>query len=219
MAMQTVMTVEPEIENWYRSKEFAYDWTSPNFSHWKHYLAPLRDHPLTILEIGSYEGRSILFFLNFLPRATAVCVDAWDASVLETFLIKQMPELVVEYSLAEGRFDRNLAEFSGRVRKLKGFSGTLLVELGVKQERFDLIYVDGEHRRAGTYRDCVLSWPMLKPGGLMLLDDYGFDLGLPDELKPKQGIDAFLNAFIGQFDEVYRAYQIVIRKRELTSIV
>ena len=76
-----------------------------------------------------------------------------------------------------------------------------------------MIYVDGSHRRADAYRDCVLSWPLLDPNGIMLIDDYEFGAQLLDELKPKQAIDAFLANIVEQYDELHRAYQIAIRKR------
>jgi predicted O-methyltransferase YrrM len=202
-----------EIAAWYKGKEFAYDWTSANFPLWTRFLAPYRDQPTRVLEIGSYEGRSAIFFLNFLRRSTLVCVDVWDASVLEPYLVQEMPEILVEYPLAEGRFDRNLSGFADRVTKIKARSSDALAELGVGRERFDLIYVDGDHRRAGAYRDCVLSWPLLKPGRMLLIDDYDFDLGPTAAFKPKQGIDAFLHGIEGQFDELHRAHQIVARKR------
>jgi len=202
-----------EIATWYRGKEFAYDWTSANFPVWTKFLAPNRDQPTRVLEVGSYEGRSAIFFLNFLRRSTLVCVDVWDASVLEPYLVQEMPEILVEYPLAEGRFDRNLSGFAGRVTKIKARSSDALAELGVGRERFDLVYVDGDHRRAGAYRDCVLSWPLLKPGRVLLIDDYDFDLGPTEVFKPKQGIDAFLQGIEGQFDELHRAHQIIARKR------
>jgi predicted O-methyltransferase YrrM len=201
-----------EVQEWYRNKEFAYDWTSGNFPVWTKLLAPLADQPVRVLEIGSYEGRSAIFFLRFLRRCSLVCIDVWDSSVLEPELVKQMPEVAVEYPLAEARFERNLAAFAGRVTKIKAYSSDTLAELGVKQQRFDVVYVDGDHRRIGAYRDCVLSWPLLKSGGLLLIDDYEFAPELADELRPKEGIDAFLNDLAGQFEELHRAYQIVIRK-------
>lgn len=64
-----------------RSTEFSYtsDWTSYNYSNWEQWFAGCRDQPnLCILEIGSFEGRSAVWFLeNVLthPSAQLVCVD------------------------------------------------------------------------------------------------------------------------------------------------
>ena len=204
---------QAEVDDWYRGKEFAYDWTSQNLEQWAAVLAPLRDRPSRLLEIGSYEGRSAVFFLSFLPRASLVCIDAWDPEVLEPELVRQMPEFASDYLLAEGRFDGNTAAFGDRVTKIKGRSGDVLAELGVGGDRFDMIYVDGDHRRMAAYRDCVLSWPLLVSGGILILDDYRWGVQLADDLKPKQGIDAFLGTIDGQFEELERGHQIIGRKR------
>ena len=57
--------------SWYEGKEFATDWTSWHFPNWTKLLNSRRNRALRVLEIGSWEGRSALFFLNYLPRASA----------------------------------------------------------------------------------------------------------------------------------------------------
>ena len=37
---------------------------------------------------------------------------------------------------------------------------------------FDLVLVDGDHSAPGTLIDMVLGWRKLKPGGLMIVDDF-----------------------------------------------
>jgi predicted O-methyltransferase YrrM len=204
--------ISGEFAGWFQGKEYAFDWTSVHFPHWKATLHPLRSRPIRILEIGSYEGLSAIFFLNFFPGSEIVCIDAWDPRTVEPAIAALVPDDAAEFPNAEGRFDRNLAPFSDRVTKTKAMSAEALPEMAIRGERFDLIYVDASHRRVAAYRDCMLSWPTLVPGGFMVMDDYEFGLPLPDELKPKQGIDAFLDAIAGQHDEIYRGYQIIIRK-------
>jgi hypothetical protein len=36
---------------------------------------------------------------------------------------------------------------------------------------YDLINVDGDHSYEGAYNDCSRAWPLLAPGGTMLVDD------------------------------------------------
>lgn len=202
-----------EYSAWFKNKEFAFDWTSGHFATWSAILNPLKDLHVKVLEIGSYEGLSALFFLNFLPRSSIVCIDPWDPVTIEPAVARLVPGDAEQYQFAEGRFDRNLRPFAERITKIKAFSVSALTDLGVNRRRFDLIYIDGSHRRADAYRDCTLSWPLLDPGGIMLIDDYEFGADLPDELKPKQGVDAFLSNVANEFEEVHRAYQVVIRKR------
>ena len=61
--------------SYFRGKEFTTDWTSEHFALWHRVLAPLRDQPMRILEIGSWEGRSAVFFLTFFRRSQIVCVE------------------------------------------------------------------------------------------------------------------------------------------------
>jgi predicted O-methyltransferase YrrM len=36
---------------------------------------------------------------------------------------------------------------------------------------YDLIYIDGSHFPADVLEDAVLSWRLLKPGGMLIFDD------------------------------------------------
>jgi len=43
--------------------------------------------------------------------------------------------------------------------------------------------------------DLVLSWDLLKPGGLVILEDYAWkNKEFPDELRPQVAVDAFITA-------------------------
>jgi hypothetical protein len=212
VAQPEIAMARGEYTAWFQDKEFSSDWTSPHFPVWAGLLAVMKDLPVKVLEIGSYEGFSALFFLNFLPRSSIVCIDAWNMRRPEPAVVKLVPSIGEQFPLAEGRFDRNLRAFADRLTKINAFSADAVAELGIKAALFDFIYVDGSHRRLDAYRDCTLAWPLLNSGGIMLMDDYEFGLRLPDELKPKQGIDAFLANISGQHNELHRAYQIAIRK-------
>ena len=76
----------------------------------------LRQAPVRVLEIGSWEGRSALFFLNYFPAGHLVCVDTFGGSV-EHHLNPYFAALVPE---TERKFDANTAAFAGRFEKRKG---------------------------------------------------------------------------------------------------
>ena len=44
----------------------------------------------------------------------------------------------------------------------------------VTKHTYDLINVDGDHSFQGALKDCRNCWPLLNPGGLMLVDDMSF---------------------------------------------
>lgn len=77
----------------------------------------------------------------------------------------------------------------------------------------DFIYIDGNHFAKYVLEDIVLSWPMLKYGGVMMIDDYGWGIHTDDErVKPKIGVDAFLNAYEGHYDLIQLDWQVYLRK-------
>ena len=114
---------------------------------------------------------------------------------------------------AEGQFDANLAGLADRIEKIKGSSTSVLPELGIAGRRFDLAYVDGSHMAADVYSDAVLTWSIMDAGGIVIFDDYEWDMMGEERERPRLGIDAFLAAVAGQYEELYRAYQIIIARR------
>lgn len=198
-----------EFEGYFAGAELTTNWTSRNYRIWAELLAGRRHEPLRLLEIGSWEGRSALFFLNYLPYATIVCVDTFAGSIEHrAWPLRQRWR---QLRPIEKRFDKNLARFGPRVHKIKAESIAALGELGLAGKRFDLVYIDGSHLAIDVYRDAVLSWPMVDIGGFVVFDDYQRKQGPAKDL-PSVGIDAFLSAVKGEYEEVFRGHQIAIRK-------
>src|SRR5215211_6357815 len=106
---------------YFLGKEFTTTWGLRHHSSWARILAPRREYPMRILEIGSWEGRSALFFLNYLPNSKIVCVDTFGGNV-EHHLDPYFAELALK---AESQFDLNLMAFGDRVEKIKGSSATV----------------------------------------------------------------------------------------------
>src|SRR5262249_5922150 len=106
--------LQAEIEGWYCKATFAYDWTSPHFPGWNAVLGS-RDRSLRILEIGSYEGRSAIFFLNYFPTSRLICVDWWNTDTNEPELLPLLPDALEHFSHAEEHFDLNLAPYGDRM--------------------------------------------------------------------------------------------------------
>lgn len=195
---------------WFSGKVFTTDWTSSRFPIWEAILAERRDSIAKVLEIGAWEGRSAIFFLNFFPDCTLTCIDAFQITSRSYHLDSAWKALLAG---AESRFDANVAEFGRRLRKLKAFSHEGLAQLGIEREAFDLIYVDASHHSLDVYVDAVLSWPLIRSGGLIIFDDYKWS-DMPANPGPKAGIDAFLHAYAGCYRELYRGSQIIVEKIE-----
>lgn len=204
----TAFLTKAEITAWEAGKTFSSDWAAGHFFAWAELLHPLKQKAVRILEIGSWEGRSALFFLNYLPKSRIVCIDTFGGNVEHQL----DPHFAALAPKAEGQFDANLAALAHRVEKLKGDSTRILPELGIAGRRFDLAYVDASHMAADVYRDALLTWPMIEQGGIIIFDDYEWDIMLEARERPKLGIDAFLATIAGQYRELSRGYQLVIAK-------
>jgi predicted O-methyltransferase YrrM len=179
--------------------DFTADWGGPYVAHWNRHLEHLRGRPgVRMLEIGSYEGRSALWFLeNILTHDTAqlTCVDGFF----------KLPQ--------EMRFDHNvrLSGRGNRLTKIKGKSADVLP--GLPAGSFDAIYIDGDHRAAPVLFDVACCWRLLKPSGVMILDDYLWELDKPLLDRPLLAIDLFLEMVADRAEILHQDYQVIIRKR------
>ena len=181
-------------------KVYSVDWTTPHVSEWRDALKPYAGKKdVHALEIGTFEGRSAIWFLqNVLtdPSSTITCVDVFDG----------------EY---EKTFDRNVATFGRRITKIKSLSQVAL--RGLNLERYDFVYIDGSHIAKDVLIDAMLSWDLVKPGGVIIFDDYELTtdfhkIGGP-AFRTKIAIDAFLHVMEPYVDVLHKGYQVVVKKR------
>ena len=182
-----------------KGSHFQADWVSPHQALWANYLQPWQGMPnVQMLEIGSLEGRSALWFLEHIltePTSAITCVDLFCSQMIEI------------------NFEHNV-QASGLAHKVTKIKGKLQEVLKVLRQNFyDLIYVDGGHRALEVYRDAILSWPLLKPGGLMIFDDYLWQNKKPATERPQMGIDQFLQEAQTELCLLHKAYQVIIRKQ------
>lgn len=196
--------------NYFEGRLLTHDWTSHHIKRWETLLADKADAAAHILEVGSFEGRSALFFLQFMPRSRITCVDTFGGSIEHLTPGSQHAANMAE---VEARFDENMKPFAARVEKRKGASIAILSELRAQERIFDIIYVDGDHRAASVFTDARLSWDLLDHGGVLILDDYRWEPGNPVTERPAAGIEAFLREIEGDFDLMHRGEQVIIRKK------
>ncbi|MBZ9990749.1 glycosyltransferase [Mesorhizobium sp. BH1-1-5] len=194
--------------------EFTYNWTSHHLKLWEELLGDKADTATAVLEIGSFEGRSALFFLQFLPKSHITCVDSFQGSEEH---VGPGSKYVSDMAEVERRFDRNLKPFAGRVEKRKGHSVTILPGLAAERRLYDVIYVDGDHRATATYSDARQAWDLLDNDGVMILDDYRWGPDLPMARRPEAGIEAFLSQVAGEYELLHRGEQVVIRKSGIVA--
>lgn len=171
------------------------DWSHTR-EHWPEMFADLDlvgEPNLSFLEIGCFEGQSALWTLeNVLthPSSRLTIIDPLEFRDIndEDQRVRLARHLAPHFS---GRFDGRWG--GGRVRIFDGRSEDVLRRDWYRVERFDFVYVDGDHYPAGVLKDAVLAWPLVKPGGAMLFDDYVHELG--GHRGPRPAIDAFVDCY------------------------
>ena len=57
-----------------------------------------------------------------------------------------------------------------KIVKLRGRSQQVLPYLA--GESFDFVYVDGSHLVLDVLQDAAMCWPLIRPGGTLVFDDY-----------------------------------------------
>jgi predicted O-methyltransferase YrrM len=197
-----------EWEAWFRNKTFTNDWSSVYFANWTTHLSRFRDRTPAVLEIGSWEGRSAIFFLEFLPLCRITCIDTFAGGAEHADFDDAL------LSSIEARFDSNLASYDQRVRKIKSRSLPALDRLAQDNEVFDLIYIDGSHTRDDVLLDSVLAWRLLAPDGICIWDDYRWGLSdRPLAERPQPAIDAFLDLYCNELQILDVQDQVIAQKR------
>lgn len=182
------------------SYEFTVDWFSNNAQRWKQLFQGYQRRPVQWLEIGTYEGRSAIWALeNILthPKSSITCIDKWEDATL--------------YS----RFKRNIKQnhaFDGKVNSVRSTSRKGLISPAILKRSFDVIYIDADHHSSSVLEDAVLSFPLLKSGGIMIFDDYTSSKE-HDNRCPKQAIDAFLAAYANDVKVIHSGWQLMLQKR------
>jgi predicted O-methyltransferase YrrM len=193
-------------------RRFTSDWFSNNIPKWTVLLAHLKGKPnIRGLEIGVFQGRSTCWLADHIftdATARLDAVDTFEGSEEHAASIAQE-----ELSSLYDTFLHNTREFGERVRAHRMRSSAFL-RRQADEAYYDFIYVDGDHHSYACLEDMVLAWPLLKPGGIMIIDDYGGgeQQTSPHEI-PRYGVDAFLHAYTTLYEVVDMGYQMVLRKK------
>jgi predicted O-methyltransferase YrrM len=187
---------------------FSVDWHSHNIPHWRAILERYVGQPgVRALEIGSFEGRSTVWLLeNILTHETAHidCIDTFEGS---------FEHRGIDLENLHVRFLMNISPYRDKVSVYIGTSQEILRDRWLTLGPYDLIYIDGSHKAADVLEDAVLSFRLLKIGGLMIFDDYAWNGGGPTEFdNPKRGVDAFYHAYANQLKRADVSYQAIFER-------
>lgn len=178
---------------------FSQDLFSNNIPIWEKIFFDFKGKPnLNYLEIGVFEGRSVIWMLeNILthPTTKVTCIDIFPKNLKEIF------ETNIEKS-----------GFKNKVTTISGMSQDKLKHL--PHDSFDIIYIDGSHTAEDVLADGVLSWPILKNNGILIFDDYLlYRKERPSELRPMIAIDAFITSHRNYIEIIHHKRQVFLKKQ------
>jgi predicted O-methyltransferase YrrM len=150
------------------------------------------------LEIGAFEGRSTRWFVEHVltgPRARLIVIDPYPSE----------------------HFVANVASLAAQIEFIRERSQIALRDRRWREGSLDFIYIDGDHGARAVLEDSVLTWRLLKPGGVLIWDDYLWKAeGTEDPLmSPRPAIDAFLTVFAGDYELLVSGWQIIVRRNRV----
>jgi predicted O-methyltransferase YrrM len=190
--------------------QYTKDWFSWSPGVWEQ-LIPHLPARKNFLEIGSFEGRSAVWIVQYMMEdgGELICVDTWEGGA---------EHVNGEMSGAEDRFKHNIDLIMGNfvdrdVQPIKSTSVDALGNLISYKKQFDFIYIDGSHLAKDVLTDACMAWPLLKSKGFMVFDDYSWKPpGFTLLQRPKVAVDAFINMFEDELQIAHSGYQLIVRK-------
>lgn len=187
--------------------KYTQDWFTPNIPNFER-VRELIGRPDRILEVGSFEGRSTCWMLEFMlqPSGTMVCVDTFKGGVEHDNL--DLSDLYYRF-----KHNTDIAKLPGQdIRVFQMSSYKAMSEMvNWRTKPFDFIYLDGSHEAPDVLMDAMLAWRLLREDGVMLFDDVGGGAGVG------LAVASFVNVYKPQLDVVINNYQLGIRKRPSAS--
>jgi len=178
-----------------------------HITNWKSFLSKFVNEPnLNFLEIGTGNARSGVWVLeNVLthPTSKLTTIDIVENLFYEKgrsfkgINLEENVTISVRSNL-QPYIDKNQCEYIIKDSRL------FLKECN-EFEKYDFIYIDGCHEPDYVIHEACLSFQLLKKGGYLLFDDYGWG-------NCKYGIESFLICFQKHYNLLYKDWQVLIEK-------
>jgi predicted O-methyltransferase YrrM len=141
------------------------------FNHGAELLRLVELHrPVVCVELGTWLGASAIPVARAVNRwgGTVTCVDTWAGDLSGNIEVPPAPWMLVACA-------RNMlgAGVGAHVRLIPA---TTCAAARAWTQPIDYLYIDADHTYDGVRADLELWAPFVKPGGLLLGDDYGHHL-------------------------------------------
>ena len=199
---------------------YSVDWFSNNIPIWDQVfnLTELKGKDnLTFIEIGCFEGRATNHMLDNIltgKNCELHVVDTFGGSTNEIGMTGIDSELTDITKDLFNKFSNNISKHKDKVVIHKGFSGDILKK-DFQNDMFDFIYIDGSHTAYDVLQDAILAHPLLKSGGVIIFDDFGWKdpTNLHPTNSPELGITCFYKNYELFYNVLFSSYQIGLIKK------
>ena len=174
--------------------KFSNNWFERNFRIHSQLIEEFK--PKSYLEIGVFEGQSIVHNIQeMLKHSECIAVTSIDPFYPSGNDARSDERHVEEnykfnMNLLLDNYNSNRKRIQFRHYKETSFNAICKL-FSEGNPAFDLIYVDGSHTPQDALADAVMTFQALKPGGIIIFDDY--------VSKAQIGIDAFKSCFFGDY--------------------
>lgn len=136
--------------------------------------------PAIIVEIGVWKGGSVISMASRLKAlgvdGVVIAVDTWLGAWDHWLNRRWFHDLSFEWGMPQlmRTFMCNVAteELQDYVVPLPLDSNNAAVVLRAHRLKIDMIHIDAGHDKRAVLNDLEIWWPLLRPGGLLIGDDY-----------------------------------------------
>jgi hypothetical protein len=179
------------------------DWFSVNINTLDFFFTRINfyNKKINMLEIGSYEGNSSVFFLKYFPNLNLTCVDTFEGS------IEQKNK---NFNQVYENFKFNVSDYKERLKVVKDTSDNFFKSTNVVF--YDLIYIDGSHYYKDVLSDAKNSFKLLNKGGYLIFDDFLWGFYSDINENPIGAIKVFFKENFFNLRIVSIGYQIILQK-------
>ena len=184
---------------------FSVDWFSYNIPTWNFFINKeinINKKNLAYLEIGSYEGRSVIHICENYKNFNVTVVDPYlKYREIEGFSNQDIKKT---YKI----FKENIKNFKNRIKFYRIKSNDFFKQ---NKQTYDLVYIDGSHFYKDVVKDFKNALNILNINGLIILDDFTWNYYKKIEHNPIAGILPLIknNTFI---KIISVSNQIIVKK-------
>lgn len=164
---------------------------------WEEKLSMLKDKPNVCMEIGALYGGASVYILENFCKMEGSHLHIVDLNLNE--YMKHNTDPYENVTIHLGKSEDTLRNFTHE---------------GKTKEFLDFVYIDGNHMSKHVLEDAVNAFYLLKPGGIMVFDDYGLCREHPPHHRPEVGIDAFIYAYQAYLEELNMGWHVMLRRNE-----